>query len=80
MSDKKSKVMTPAEQGELAARRENYEPKSDELNPQFLFQLIHTELLVRCAGGDFDLLQMAKDELALRGLDFNGKWIGFKKS
>lgn len=76
----KSRKPSPAEEGEAAARRDSYEPKPDDLNPVYLFQLTHTGLLVRCAGGDFDLVQMAKDELARRGLDLNGEWIGFKKS
>jgi len=76
---KKTKRLTPAEEGEHSARRETYQPKPDELNPVYLFQLTHTGLLVRCAGGDFDLIQMAKDELARRGLNLNGEWVGFKK-
>lgn len=76
---KKIKQLTPAEEGEVVARRESYQPKADELNPVYLFQLTHTGLLVRCAGGDFDLQQMAEDELARRGLNLNGEWVGFKK-
>jgi len=78
MSIKKSNKLSPAEEGERSARQNAYEPKSDELNPKFLFQGTHTGLLIRCAGGDFDLVQMAKDELANRGLDLNGQWVGFK--
>lgn len=74
----KTKRLTPAEEGERTARQDAYEPKSDELNPKYLFQTIHVGLLIRCAGGDFDLVQMAKDELANRGLDLNGNWVGFK--
>jgi len=77
--NKKTKRLSPAEEGEVTARRDSYEPKPDELNPVYLFQLTHTGLLVRCAGGDFDLMQMAKDELARRGLNLNGEWVGFKK-
>jgi len=75
--NKKTKRLSPAEEGEVTARRDSYEPKPDELNPVYLFQLTHAGLLVRCAGGDFDLQQMAKDELARRGLNLNGEWVGF---
>lgn len=73
-----SKKLTPAEAGGRAARRDSYEPKSDEVNPDFLFQCTHTELLLRCARGEFDLREMAKKELANRGLNLQGQWIRFK--
>ncbi len=50
----------------------------DARNPAYLFQNIHTELLVRIASGDLNALQLAKAELANRGLDVRtGKWVGF---
>jgi hypothetical protein len=50
---------------------------SDELNPRFIFSLTHTELLVKAVKGEIDLLKLARTELANRGLDKNGRWVGF---
>lgn len=52
----------------------------DELNPDFLFSLTFTELLSKVAKGEINAQQLAKQELANRGLDTDGKWIGFKKA
>ena len=75
---KKTKRLTPAEEGEAAARRDAYVPKSDELNPKFLFQQTHADLLISAANGVLDLVEIAKAELASRGLDLAGNWVGFK--
>ncbi len=52
----------------------------DDLNPKYLFQSIHTDLIVQAVNNQIDLLQLAKKELANRGLDNNGLWIGFNKA
>ena len=75
----KFKKLSPAEEGEAAARRDALEPKSDEVNPIFLFSGTHTELLLRCANHEFNLLQMARSELANRGLNLKGEWVGWRK-
>jgi len=51
----------------------------DELNPNFIFQSSFTELLVQIASGKIDANELAKQELKNRGLDLEGKWVGFKK-
>ena len=56
----------------------NYEIEGDEDNPRFLFADIPTRLLLHCANGTLDLQAIAKQQLANRGLDENGKWVGFK--
>ncbi len=48
----------------------------DDENPQFLFQMTHTKLLLQIANKKLDPLLSAKKELVNRGLDKNGKWIG----
>ena len=53
---------------------------SDELNPNMIFQGTYTELLVKAAKGEIDLNELAKSELAARGLDQHGEWVGFKKA
>ncbi|MFA6947115.1 MAG: hypothetical protein WC220_14575 [Pedobacter sp.] len=50
---------------------------SDEKNPQFLFSLTHNELLTAIVNKLIDPVKLAKKELANRGFDTSGKWIGF---
>ena len=53
---------------------------SDDLNPLFIFNGINTELLSEFAKGNLDIDFYLRNELAKRGMDINGKWIGFKKA
>ena len=57
-----------------------YTPKydSDELNPIYLYHLTATDLLVAIVKKQIDPVELARKELKKRGLDENGKWIGFK--
>ncbi len=50
----------------------------DEENPDFLFSTVWTNLLVKIAKGEVDAEFYARKELANRGLDLNGNWIGFE--
>lgn len=50
----------------------------DELNQDLIFRLTFTELLVRVANGELKAQDLAKRELENRGLDIEGKWVGFK--
>lgn len=50
----------------------------DEENPEFMFQGTWTSLLTRIAKGEVDAEFYARKELANRGLDLNGNWIGFE--
>jgi len=52
----------------------------DELNPAFLFQTTRESLLLAIAGGLIDSLDLARRELASRGLDANGTWVGFDRA
>jgi hypothetical protein len=58
-----------------------YIPKndSDELNPIYMYHLTATDLLVGIVHNQIDPLELAKKELKNRGLDENGKWVGFGK-
>jgi hypothetical protein len=51
---------------------------SDDKNPDFIFQLTHTELLVKAVNGEIDLKALAEAELQNRGLDHSGRWVGFE--
>lgn len=53
---------------------------SDDLNPAYIFQTIAAQILASIARGDVDPVVLAKRELASRGLDQNGKWVGFAKA
>ena len=48
----------------------------DDLDPQFLFQSTHMELLLKVANGKIDAKRAAQDEVANRGYDLKGKWVG----
>jgi len=49
----------------------------DEQNPEALFCLTWNDLLCKIVSGEVDPVQLAKKELANRGLDASGKWVGF---
>ena len=40
-------------------------------------QIADTKVLAAVARGEVDLNRIAREELASRGLDLNGKWVGF---
>ncbi len=67
--------MTPADEGLAAAKREN-----DEININFVYQQTDTELLVTLLNPHTDAKYYLKKELANRGLDNNGLWVGFEKA
>jgi hypothetical protein len=52
----------------------------DELNPDFLFNLINTEILIRIARGEVDANALAIKQLIDRGIGKNGNWIGFPQA
>jgi len=43
-----------------------------------IISLFDTDILVMAVKGQIDLNELAKEELRNRGLDDNGKWVGFK--
>lgn len=52
----------------------------DDLNPKYLFTGIATVLLTQIIKREISPFKLACKELSERGLDINGKWIGFEKS
>ncbi|MBN8696327.1 MAG: hypothetical protein J0L87_07335 [Bacteroidetes bacterium] len=54
-----------------------YESRKDDDNPSYIFSLTSDRLLSEAIKGDFDLIYLVRRELANRGLDSNGKWVGF---
>lgn len=49
----------------------------DALNPSFLFQQTMPDLLLAIAGGLIDPVAAARKELASRGLNQDGRFVGF---
>lgn len=58
----------------------DYESRADDINPRFIFSTTSTALLVEALRGDFDLKQLIRRELANRGLNAEGNWVGFDKA
>lgn len=52
----------------------------DELNPDFMFSITSSELLVQVATGKIDAIDYARKELAARGTGKAGVWVGFKEA
>ena len=52
----------------------------DEDNPEFLYSLTSTKLLLLIGNKRFDPILAAKKELINRGVDKSGKWIGHEKA
>ena len=57
-----------------------FDGRQDELNPIYIFNLTHTQLLVDALNGTFDIKYLAGRQLANRGLDKEGKWVGFDRA
>lgn len=49
----------------------------DEENSLLLFQGTQTSMLIKIIRNEIDISALIKFELGARGLDENGKWIGF---
>ena len=59
---------------------DKHENLPDELNPEYIFSLTATDLLVDAVNKKIDLDYYARKQLANRGLDKKGKWVGFEKA
>ena len=57
-----------------------YENRKDDENPSYIFSLTSNRLLSEAIKGDFDLIYLIRREMANRGLDSNGKWVGFDEA
>lgn len=58
----------------------NTQELEDDYNPNYMFCLTKNDLLSKIVKGEIDPVKLAKEELAKRGLDSNGEWIGFKQA
>jgi len=59
---------------------ENQTDESDDLNPEYVFSTIHTELLLKLAIGAANAQELACKTMASRGLGRNGEWVGFDQA
>ena len=51
----------------------------DEQNPIYMYSTTPIELLAKIARGKVNSRQLAIEELRKRGLDRDGKWVGFDR-
>ncbi|MBA3673340.1 MAG: hypothetical protein H0W75_00015 [Chitinophagaceae bacterium] len=58
----------------------DYDNRDDDINPRFIFSTTSTALLAEALRGDFDLKQLVRQELANRGLNSEGNWVGFDQA
>ncbi len=73
----KSTKLTPAEEGEAAARQDAHDldrDLEDALIPKYAIQVLANPLLVKIAKGELDMKKLARSELASRGRDIDGRW------
>jgi hypothetical protein len=52
----------------------------DATSPAFLYSVTSTSLLLAVASGLLDPVLLARRELAYRGLDADGTWVGFDRA
>jgi hypothetical protein len=57
-----------------------YANRKDDDNPSFIFSGTSSKLLAEAIKGDFDLIYLVRRELANRGHDGKGKWVGFDEA
>jgi hypothetical protein len=57
-----------------------YADRKDDDSPSFIFSLTSSKLLAEAIEGDFDLTHLVRRELANRGQDSKGKWVGFDEA
>lgn len=57
-----------------------YTPVNDDSNPLYMFSMTPTCLLAAVLDGRVDIVAHVRREMAARGLDENGIWVGFDKA
>jgi len=80
-----SKTFLPSDQREREITNDDFKQLweqelneiSDEENPEFMFQTMHMKLVLAIANGKINAKKAALEELANRGYDKNGKWVGW---
>jgi hypothetical protein len=57
-----------------------FDGREDGFDPRYIFNLTYTQLLVEALKGEFEFRYLAGRQLANRGLDLEGNWVGFDKA
>lgn len=60
--------------------REQLASGADDMNPDFLYSTTATALLLAVEAGLINPVRLARAELANRGLDAIGNWVGFDRA
>lgn len=55
----------------------SYSAKNFTVDEIGFIQIADTKVLAAVARGEIDLNRIAREELASRGLDLSGNWVGF---
>lgn len=63
-----------------AIATEKTEEIHDDDNPIYTFATTNTSILKKIVSGEVDANALAKKELENRGLDNDGKWVGFDRA
>ena len=58
----------------------SYTTKDFTIDEVGFIQIALTKVLAAAARGELDLNRLAREELAARGLDKNGVWVGFEQA
>ncbi len=58
----------------------NFSSRPDDLNPNYIFSVTPTALLVEALKSGFDLKLLIRKELANRGQNDKGDWVGFDQA
>jgi len=58
----------------------SYTSKEFTVDEVGFIQIAMTKVLAAVARGELDLNRLAREELAARGLDDNGVWVGFDRA
>ncbi len=66
--------------GEERLISKDYGSRADDINPKFIFSLTATALLVEALRDNLNLKQLIRIELANRGLNAEGNWVGFEQA
>lgn len=57
-----------------------YVSTCDDNDPRFMFSTTHTALLSAILNGQVDPMELVRREMANRGLNKDGLWVGFKRA
>lgn len=72
--------LTKTGEGKLKASASYYGDTPDANNPKFIFQTTSTNLLVMILDKGIDINYCVREELANRGLNQHGDWVGFDEA